>query len=196
MEVNENVVRENFNEIYKNSGVEIGMCNDDWYIDYLLDVFWVELPEDIKLPGTVDILRGLIMEKIQEQKNKYMIELGLIEDESKPREDYVMTLLIGDEVSGTVFDVHGGGPDYRSIVGILEEAAGSLMFYEHREKKQNGEDNPFTVSLVIWDQNLQFEERIIERTKLECVTYEKVIDLLRKTRYFMAKVHQSKEDQS
>jgi len=190
----EGVIRENFNKIYATSGIVVEMCDDDWYIDYLLDMFWTELPEVSRLPSTVGILRGLIMEKIQERKDEYMIKVGLVEDESEPCEDYVMTLLIGDEVAGTVFDVHGGGPDYRKIVEILEEAAGSVMFYEYREKKQNGEDNLFGVTLTIWDQNLQFEKQNIKHTKLKDVTYEKVIDLLRETRYFMAKVNRAKEE--
>ena len=189
----EGVIRENFNKIYATSGIVVEMCDDDWYIDYLLDMFWTELPEVSRLPSTVGILRGLIMEKIQERKDEYMIKVGLVEDESEPQDRYVMTLLIGDDVAGTVFDVHGGGPDYRKIVEILEEAAGSVMFYEYREKKQNGEDNLFGVTLTIWDQNLQFEKQNIKHTKLKDVTYEKVIDLLRETRYFMAKVHRSKE---
>ena len=190
----EGVIRENFNKIYATSGIVVEMCDDDWYIDYLLDMFWTELPEVSRLPSTVGILRGLIMEKIQERKDEYMIKVGLVEDESEPQDRYVMTLLIGDEVAGTVFDVHGGGPDYRKIVEILEEAAGSVMFYEYREKKQNGEDNLFGVTLTIWDQNLQFEKQNIKHTKLKDVTYEKVIDLLRETRYFMAKVNRAKEE--
>lgn len=190
----EGVIRENFNKIYATSGIVVEMCDDDWYIDYLLGMFWTELPEVSRLPSTVGILRGLIMEKIQERKDEYMIKVGLVEDESEPCEEYVMTLLIGDEVAGTVFDVHGGGPDYRKIVEILEEAAGSVMFYEYREKKQNGEDNLFGVTLTIWDQNLQFEKQNIKHTKLKDVTYEKVIDLLRETRYFMAKVNRAKEE--
>lgn len=190
----EGVIRENFNKIYATSGIAVEMCDDDWYIDYLLDIFWTELPEVSRLPSTVGILRRLIMEKIQERKDEYMIKVGLIEDESEPQDRYVMTLLIGDGVAGTVFDVHGGGPDYRKIVNILEEAAGSVMFYEYREKKQNGENNLFGVTLTIWDQNLQFLKQIIEHARLKDVTYEKVIDFLRETRYFMAKVNRSKEE--
>lgn len=164
--------------------VHVKMCEEDWYIDLILEQVWDDIPEEYRRPSMVPEIRRLIVERIDETREEFMREVGLIEDNEEEIIEYIININIMDEVSGTVYKVEGGGPGYRDIVEDLERAAGSVYFYEYRDKKPNGGINSFKVDIKIYKNGEIVSE--LESTDALCLS---VMDVLRSARYAMAVVH-------
>ena len=177
-------IDENIREILEKARVK--MCEEDWYIDLILEQIWDDLPEKVKRPLNIPEIRRLIVERIDETREGFMREVGLIEDEDDEEEiiEYIINIDITDEVAGTVYSVQGGGPSYRDVVRELEEAAGSLVFYEHRHEKPEGGINYFSVKMEIYR-----NEKMIKEINHPNCRYKNAIQILRVTRYFMADIY-------
>jgi len=174
-------IDENIREILEKARVK--MCEEDWYIDLILEQIWDDLPEKVKRPSNIPDIRRLIVERINETREDFMKEVGLIEDEEEIIE-YIVNIDITDDVSGTVYNVQGGGPGYRDIVEDLERAAGSVFFYEYRDKKPNGGINSFKVDIKIYKNG----EIVSELESTDALSLG-VMDVLKSARYAMAVVH-------
>ena len=164
--------------------VHVKMCEEDWYIDLILEQVWDDIPEEYRRPSMVPDIRRLIVERIDETRDKFMKDAGLIEDDGKEIIEYIININITDEVSGSVYGVQGGGPGYRNIVDDLEKAAGSVMFYEFRDKKRNGDPNVFSVVIKIYR-----NEEIIKKHGADNILRDGVIQILRDARYDMARIY-------
>lgn len=175
---------EKISELLKNLHTMIS--DEDWYVDYILEQVWDDIPEKYRRPSSIPMIRRLIMERIDETREEFMKEVGLVEDEEDEEEiiEYIVNIDITDDVSGTVYKVQGGGPGYRDVVEDLERAAGSVFFYEYRDKKPNGGTNPFKVDIKIYKNGEVVSE--LESTDALCLG---VMDVLRSVRYAMAVVH-------
>lgn len=181
MEYTDEDVREIF-ELLESTSVK--MCDADWYIDYVLERVWDDIPEKYRRPSIVPEIRRLIMERIDETQEEFKKKAGLIEDDEKEIIEYIININITDEVSGTVYSVQGGGPGYRNIVEDLEKAAGSLFFYEHRDKKPDDEDNKFKIDIKIYR-----NEEVIGEWDSPNYTWDYVIEILRNAKYAMARIY-------
>ena len=84
----------------------------------------------------------------------------------------------------TVYKVEGGGPGYRNIVEDLEKAAGSMCFYEFRDKKRNGDANVFSVVIKIYRNG-----EITNKHGAGNILRDGVIQILRDARYDMARIY-------
>ena len=177
-------IDENIREILGKARVK--MCEEDWYIDLILEQVWDDLPEKVKRPSNIPDIRRLIVERINETREDFMKEVGLIEDEKDEEEiiEYIINIDITDDVSGTVYKVQGGGPGYRDVVEDLERAAGSVFFYEYRDNNPNGGINAFKVDIKIYKNGEVVSE--LESTDALCMG---VVDVLRSARYAMAVEH-------
>ena len=181
MEYTDEDVREIF-ELLESTSVK--MCDADWYIDYVLERVWDDIPEKYRRPSMVPEIRRLIMERIDETQEEFKKKAGLIEDDEKEIIVYIININIRDEVSGTVYSVQGGGPGYRNIVEDLEKAAGSVSFYEFRDKKRNGDPNVFSVIVKIYR-----NEEIIGKHGASNILRDGVIQILRDARYDMGRIY-------
>ena len=173
-------------ESVKNTPVK--MCEEEWYIDFILEQVWDDIPEKYRRPSNIPVVRAMIRDRIDETREGFMKEVGLIGDEDEDDEeeiiDYIINIDITDEVAGTVHGVQGGGPGYRDVVRELEEAAGSVIFYEHRDKGLDGEINTFNVDIKIYK-----NEDLIGRWGCPGALHMGVIDVLRDARYEMARIY-------
>lgn len=129
-------------------------------------------------------IRRLIVERIDETRIGFMKEVGLLMDDEEDIIEYIININITDEVSGTVYKVEGGGPGYRNIVEDLEKAAGSMCFYEFRDKKRNGDANVFSVVIKIYRNG-----EITNKHGAGNILRDGVIQILRDARYDMARIY-------
>ncbi len=172
--------------------VHVKMCGEDWYIDLILEQVWDDIPEEYRRPSMVPEIKRLIVERVDETREEFMREIGYIEDDEKEIIEYIININITDEVSGTVYSVQGGGPGYRNIVEDLEKAAGSVSFYEFRDKKRNGDPNVFSVVVKIYRNG-----EIIKKHGASNILRDGVIQILRDARYDMARIYKKdREDKS
>lgn len=173
-------------------------CDADWYIDHILERIWDEIPVETKRPTVVLEIREMIVDKITEIKDKIKDELkkqlGLTKDENDEEViEYILNFDITDDVSGTVLSVLGGGPTYRGVVEELERAAGSVMFYEHRDRMPNGKTNFFNLKIEIFKN----DELVMRTTSplTDNIDADTVFEVLRGFRYDMARIRMQEEDQ-
>lgn len=166
--------------------LQVKMCDEDWYVHYILEQIWDDIPEEYRRPSNIPEIRRLIVKRIDETREGFMRNAGLLEDEDDEEEiiEYIININITDEVSGTVHCVQGGGPSYRDIVRELEEAAGSVCFYEFRDKKRNGDANVFSIVIKIYR-----NDEIIDKQGDANILREDVIQILRDARYDMGRIY-------
>lgn len=169
-------------EVLKRNQIKI--CDEDWYIDYIMEDIWYHIPVDARRPSLVPTIKGLIMDRISEVRDEFMKSIGLIEDEDEEGIEYIINIDILDEVAGTVYSVLGGGPGYRDIVNDLEMAAGAVMFYEYRDKMPGKDPNPFTITIKIYRNG-----EIMNQWSSPGALYMGVVDILRDARYDMARIY-------
>ncbi len=176
---------EDVKEITKSlKNVHVKMCEEDWYIDLILEQVWDDIPEEYRRPSMVPEIRRLIIERIDETREGFMRKVGLIENDEEEIIEYILNINITDEVLGTVYSVQGGGPGYRNIVKDLEKAAGSVSFYEFRDKKSNGDANVFSIFIKIYR-----NDEIINEQGDANILRNDVIQILWDARYDMARMY-------
>lgn len=182
--MDEEKIRVVFESVF--DGLDIEICDENWYVEYLVDVCWDELPEDLKKPSTIPVLNMLILDRIHDVKESCMRKIGILEDHDEDRIDYILNIDITDNILGTIFAVTGGGPGYRDVVSNLEMAAGSVMFYENRDSELvGGETNSFDVHVEICRSNGE----VIQKWDLHNGLYLAVVDLLGDARHEMANIY-------